>query len=420
MLTRALEILRSSRESPARDAKEFALLAGLISPIIALHGFAAEPLAVIQTRALHLAASLEMDPPPQLLRSLALSALCREEFEAVRRYGRELQTLGRPDGADGLMVEGEYVLGVAAYWQGELAEARRHFETAIAGHRPERRRLHIMRYGYDPEVVCTTRLACTLWFEGDAVAAVAARDRSLALIEEVRHRETRVVGSVFLGLLSLEMGDVDLLRRHASSMGSDAEDPAHIRIPATLLQGYVRILDGERDAGISSIRSVFEEPLQNTAPGLRAVATRFLLAACRATDDGPGMLAAAGSLLEMGGSARLWESEARRSRAEALVRLGGLASEVEGELAAAIDVAQRQGAHLLEQKAIATLRRYRLVQGTVVDPPPVRTVLRERLASGPVSVPDAEERLPERFGNADHPPFPSQTSHREDRHEQDV
>jgi hypothetical protein len=63
-------------------------------------------------------------------------------------------------------VEGEYVLGVTRFWQGEFAAAERHLETAIADYRLEDAPLHVERYAQDPLGVCLSRLALTQLFLG--------------------------------------------------------------------------------------------------------------------------------------------------------------------------------------------------------------------------------------------------------------
>ena len=54
-----------------------------------------------------------------------------------------------------LLVEAEYVLGIAAFWSGELDAARRHFEAAVARSRPEHRHAHLLRYatGYQSDLL---------------------------------------------------------------------------------------------------------------------------------------------------------------------------------------------------------------------------------------------------------------------------
>lgn len=68
-------------------------------------------------------------------------------------------------------------------------------------------------------------------------------------------------------------------------------------------------------------------------------------------------------MLELGGTARLWEAEARRLRAEFLAILGASHEEVEAELERALTVARRQGAKMFELRTAMSLLRHRLARG---------------------------------------------------------
>ena len=78
--------------------------------------------------------------------------------------GHEL--LAQSDDDPLALVEGHYVLGVSAFWRGELEAARENLERAIAEYRPERALEHLAHFAQDPRAVCSIRLAYTLWHLG--------------------------------------------------------------------------------------------------------------------------------------------------------------------------------------------------------------------------------------------------------------
>jgi tetratricopeptide (TPR) repeat protein len=279
-----------------------------------------------------------------------------------------LRARGRSDGDDALVIESAYVLGIAAFWKGELEAARRHFEAAVNGYRPGRRPAHLLRYWLDPQVVSLSRLGNTYWFLGDADAAVRARDRALALAEEIAHEPTRRTALVFAAVLALDMGDTARLREDVAALesGRSDEDTRPTRVSTEVFRAYVRVLDGEVQPGLSSIQSALDEMSEGShAPGQRAVIARLLIAAYEAADDPRGRLAAAEQALTVGGAASLWEAEAHRARAECLVALGASADQVVAPLECALAIARRQGAVMLERRAEATLARF----GLRVDEP---------------------------------------------------
>jgi DNA-binding SARP family transcriptional activator len=374
LLGRALELLATRPEGPERHARELALLTALLTPVASGDGFASPRLLDVQRRSLELVRRLGVDAPAQLLASLALASLSRDDFDAAQRFGQQLHARGLADHDDALLVESAYVLGIAAYWQGELEPARRHFEAAVAGYRPARRRSHLLRAWLDPQVVCTSRLGNVLWFLGDETAAGNARDQALALAAELGHLQSSSAAWTFAALLALEMGDVARIRDCVAALEAGLErlDGRPLRIGVELLRAYLRVVDGQAEAGIAEMRSALDESRgADHAPGMRAVILRLLMAAHAAAGDVRGRLAVAERMIEMRGAARLWEAEARRTRAECLAALEAPADVVTAELQRAIDVARRQGARMLEQRAAASLAGYR--QRTAVTPPPRTT-----------------------------------------------
>jgi predicted ATPase/DNA-binding SARP family transcriptional activator len=365
LLDRALGLLRTLPATPERDARELELLTAFPSSVVAVEGYRSNRLTAVQQRALELTRALGAEPAPPLLRSLALAHLSRGDFEAARQAGVQLQARGERDHNDVLLVEAGYVLGIAAFWSGELAAARRHFEAAVDRYRPEQRRVHLLRFAQDPKVVCLSRLANTLWLLGHPEAAVRARDAARALADEIGHPYSRSLALVFAALLALDMRDRDSLRECAAMLGSFEgwRMAAHNQISREAFGGYVDILDGRQAAGIARIQRALDASRgAEAAPGQQAFIVRIFLDACAVAGDASAGLATADQALAAG-SARLWEAEVRRLRAEFLTALGTPAAEVGAELGRALAVARRQGAKLLELRAAVSLLRHHRARG---------------------------------------------------------
>ena len=154
--------------SPDRDASELDIRTALLAPLVSVEAYASPEMSANQQRALELARALGVEPAPPLLRSLALSTLTRSDFVAATEFGEQLRAAADRDADDVLVVEAAYVLGIASFWQADLAAARRQFELAVERYRPEDHTTHLIRYAHDPKVVCLSRLANTLWFLGAA------------------------------------------------------------------------------------------------------------------------------------------------------------------------------------------------------------------------------------------------------------
>jgi DNA-binding SARP family transcriptional activator len=362
-LERALELARGLPAGTARAVLELRLLTALPAPLVAVEGYLSDRVAAVHERALDLAGTLGVEPEAPLVRSLALASLARGDFEAARAFGEQLRARGDREDDDVLWVESAYVLGVAAYWQGRLEAARSHLEAAVERCRPEHRTAHLLRYAQDPEVVCLTRLAHTLWLLGRNEEAGRRRDAGLALAEDRGHPYSRAVALVWGSMLALDQRDEGRLRTHVQAL--DATEPAHgpaqHRLASEAFAGLVDVLDGLAAEGIERVRRALDDARSGepAAPGFHGLLMRVLLEACATAGAAQAGLAAAGEMLEMGRGAQLWEPEARRLRAEFLGALGAAPEEVEAELARALEVAERQGATSFALRARDSLDRFR-------------------------------------------------------------
>ncbi|WP_431919466.1 ATP-binding protein [Amycolatopsis tucumanensis] len=321
LLTRALELVRTRPESAPRWHRELELCTALLAPLVAGEGYASRQIHQTHQRALVLTRTLRAEPSPPLLRSLGLGSLALGDFAAAREYGAALRERGQRDDDDILRVEGEYLLGVTAFWAGELTAARDHLERAVATYRDENRREHLLRYAQDPAVICLTRLALTHWFLGDERAAIRARDRGLTRAEEIAHPYSLATSLLFASLLALDMGDVPAMRRYVAR-GKEVlrlVSGAQVEAAIAALDGYLRVLDGETTAGIAEIERILDNTRQRdqAAPGLRSALLRVLLAACDAAGDGDTGMRAAAELSALTNSA-VWRPEAERLRAKFL------------------------------------------------------------------------------------------------------
>ncbi len=345
LLDRALGLLSTQPETDVRRKQEMTILAALPAALGWVEGYASPRLAAVHRRARELSLALGAELAPTLLRSFALAALSRSDFSAANDSAERLRQRGERTADDVLRVEADYVLGIAAFWEGRFEAARGHFNAAIERYRPEQSRAHILHYGLDPKVVCLSRLANTLWFLGQPRAAVTTRDAALALGDELGHPLSRSTSLVFAALLALEMGDLELIRGYAEMLvAAHCHDQTKPTLVATeAIVGYLEVADGQVAIGLARMRRALDETREaEHAPGIYASMLRLLMAAHVTTQDPAAGLAAADELIALRAT-RLWESEARRQRAEFLLSQGSPPSTVKTELDRAVQVARAPG-----------------------------------------------------------------------------
>lgn len=361
----AVRLLERARQlavalpAAARLAEELAIVSALPTALVGVDGFASARVDEAQRRAVEVARELGAEPEAPLLRSLVMSRLCRHDFTGARAAAGQLHSSAEDSGDGGLLVESGYLLGITAFWRGELEQARAHFEYVVERFRAQGRSEHLLRFGHDPAVVCLSRLGNTLGLLGRRDEALRASDDAVAMAVEAGHPYSRTTALGFAALLCLDLGDEARLRAHVAALQQEHHQPHPTALVTEALAGYVDVLDGHT-AGIARIRAAIHGcgPV-DPAPGVQAYLRRALLAAHEVAGDAEAGLEAAEEALRLSGF-RLWEAEIRRLRAEFLYATSGGREEVAVELAGATAVARRQGALGLERRVEQTRARLRL------------------------------------------------------------
>jgi tetratricopeptide (TPR) repeat protein len=365
LLDRALALV-PDLGADVRHARELELLSTLPVSLAAVHGYVTDRMRQAHRRAVDVAASLGVELEPSVVRSMVMSALCRDEFDGAAASAGELLDLANATGDASLHMESHYLLGISAFWAANLEEARQHFERVVADFDPSTRTQHHDLYGHDPQVVCLSRLANTLWFLGREDDARRACADALALAEEVGHPLSQDTAAIFSCLLAIDLGDHDQLRRWARRGALDM-DLLPFATKHEAILGLLDVLDGRHAEGLDRIRAALDRcGGRNFYPGFQAAIGRILLAAHTVAGDAAGGIETSDRALELG-STPLWEAELLRARAEFLHATGAGADRIDGELRAAEAVARRQAAAGHLRRIEATRRRL----GPAASPAPI-------------------------------------------------
>jgi hypothetical protein len=120
ILERALAALNLQPHDVERDRRELTIRATLVSLLGSVEGYGSSKLADAQSRAVALAEARGFELLPPLLRSIAILSLTRGDFTSAAAAGERLRARAHRDRDPVLLVEAEYVLGITAFWRGNL------------------------------------------------------------------------------------------------------------------------------------------------------------------------------------------------------------------------------------------------------------------------------------------------------------
>jgi ATP/maltotriose-dependent transcriptional regulator MalT len=354
MFRRALSLLAELPPSPGRDALELDIQIALGSPLVALEGYGSRGAHQLYERALSLCRKLHRAVDPPILRGLGLARLQGCRFDECSELGQALVDHQSHDPI--ARTEGRYLLGVSAFWRGDLARARQYLEGAIDAYDVSHRDEHLALYAQDPKAVCLVRLAWVDLWAGDAGRADERARSALELAVGLDHLMTLWYVLTYAAIIAAESED---LVRLAELLG-DAEllgkrlPMRYLMIVGEALRGWLDICEGSPGGIERILRSVACSRTEGES--LHLTYTLLLLARARgmAGELREGRAATREGLsLSHRHNQRYLEAELRRVDGELAYRSGE--SEAAASLRSAVEVAEAQGAGWLELRALHSL-----------------------------------------------------------------
>ncbi len=355
MFRRALALLSDLPPSATRDGLELDIRIALGSPLVAVEGYGSKASHRLYERTLALCRRLEKPANPPILRGLGLARLQGCRFDDCDGFARSLLEQQSRDPI--ALTEGRYLLGVSAFWQGDLATARRYLDGAIEAYDPARRAEHLASYAQDPKAICLVRRGLAELWAGDIDRAFADAESALELANELDHLMTLAYVYTYAAILVAETGDL----AHLAELLQEADRlwqrlmERYLVVVLDALRGWLEVCDGEA-AGVEKIvRSVARS--RTDGETLHLSYTLLLLARARASlgEYHEGRAAIRDAIAwTHDRQQRYLEAELWRVDGELVYGLG----EAETAMASwrkAVDAAHAQGAGWLELRALHAL-----------------------------------------------------------------
>lgn len=256
MLARAIALLAELMPSPDRDALELDLRIALGSPLVAREGYGSKGVHQHYERALALCRTLRRRVDPPILRGLGLARLQGCRFDDCDQLARTLLDDDRHDPIT--RTEGQYLLGVSAFWRGDLARARHHLEGALDAYDVVRRDEHLRLYAQDPKAVCLVRLALVDLWAGDAGRARRTARAAHEIAVELDHLMTLGYVITYAAVAAAESEDLVRLAElleEAEILWKRFSD-RYLMVVLEALRGWLDVRNGSAGGIEKILRSV--------------------------------------------------------------------------------------------------------------------------------------------------------------------
>ena len=376
-LTRALQLLESLPDTPARREEELALRVRLGSALLAIEGHAAPAVERAYARARQLCDQVS-DSPRLLpvLRSLGRFYLVRGSLDAARDVGRRLEAMAGSTHDAATLRAAHDLLGHVSFYTGELPTALAHLDRAIELRDPgasAARASSALRLVLDAGVSCTAHAAWALWMLGYPARAEARMREALALAQASAHPFSLAHAHRFAAALHQVRRERDRVRDQveacaaisAPHVSAGAASPYYgfgaVALAASFHRGWLLVEGGRHEDGLASMREWVRTCRETGSQCLLPAYLASLAETCGQTGRrGEGLDLVNEALAVASGSGiDYWTAELHRLRGEL----------VDGEHDAAacfleaLAVARRQQARSFELRAAMSLSRLRARQG---------------------------------------------------------
>lgn len=355
MFQRALTLIGELPGSSDRDVLELDIRLALGSPLVALEGYGSKSAHSLYERARSLCRRLGRPVDPPILRGLGLARLQGCRFDDCDELARALVEHECNDPIT--TTEGHYLLGVSAFWRGELVPARDYLNGAIEAYDASHGDEHLELYAQDPKAICQVRLALVELWAGDPGRADRTARSALRRAVDLDHLMTRAYVIIYAAVGAAESERNDRL----AELLDDAESlwkrlsERYLIVVLEALRGWLEVCHGSAGGIDRIVQSVARSRVEGET--LHLTYTLLLLAQARGLlgEFHEGRAAAREGLAWTHRSnQRYLQAELLRVEGELAYRCGD-SEAAAASLQRAVEVAATQGAGWLELRAAHSL-----------------------------------------------------------------
>lgn len=376
LLESALELIAQVEDSPRRKRSEADLCIQLGAVTGSIYGRGAERYMIPFQRAWELAQELDDVPRMFLARMAAFGHFgLTEQLRQAEVVCRDLLALAARVPMPDIVAVAHGAMGSVLLGMGELHEARRYLDTALATLNPHDPATQLFRRLEDPEILCLTGLT---WVTAQLGYPDTARRRAAEVIEIGASRAPyhHVYCLNAAAIVDMFLDDPESCLAHAEQTLAIARERGFDGFlgNASVLACWARERREPRPGAWQRLRDEVESYRRCTQRFGLAAYQALVAEACLAEGaiaEGLEVIAAAEAMMESSGEITP-RGNVLRIEAMLLARSSAAPSEVEACFAAAIAATQRSGAKLAELRAATALAEWWRERG---DPARGRAVL---------------------------------------------
>jgi len=197
-LTRALDQIATLPGTTALRREQITLQIALLNPLQYVKGYAApETKAAVERARLLIEQAGALGEPAEnpMLLSSVLSGLWVTNWGAFNGdvlldLAGQILALAEKQGATIPLISGHHLMGISLMATGDIAQARAHYDQAMALYDPAKHRPLAMRLGTDTGLIMMSWRSLTLWMLGFPEAALADAKQALKDARELGHAAT--------------------------------------------------------------------------------------------------------------------------------------------------------------------------------------------------------------------------------------
>ena len=380
-LRRALDLIATLPATPEIRREQIKLQVALITPLIHVKGYSAPETkaAVEQSRLLIEQAEARGEAPEDPLLFLsALYGAWAANFVAFN--GKTCRSLATQllAVADKRKIEvgsliGHRVMGHTLVLMGEFAQARRHYEKAIALYKPAEHRQLAMRFGQDIMTTVLSYRCLALWSLGYPESGLKNANQAIEVARETGQAASLMFALFMISIFHIACRNYSLANDLARELFTLAEDKGALLWKASSLvfQGCSSAGSGKPADAVALITSGIDGYRSTGATALLTVSLSHLgkaYADLGQFDEGWRYINEASHIVETA-EEKIWEAELNRVSGEIVMLSKPLdaTTAVEQYFANALAIARKQQAKSWELRASMSLARLWRDQGKVSE-----------------------------------------------------